>query len=147
MKSLASAIAASILTAFACAPASRAMPISETRATTLSEPSAQIARMHKTPLVLAQLSAEPGYGAGDAADNQNDAGDSADADSSTQTDDQGNGDDAQNGDADNGDTDQNAQSADHADNDDKAKADDGEAGNAQSDSGDADQSGDSSTRR
>jgi hypothetical protein len=136
MKSVLSAIAASILTAFALAPLSLAGPVSGTMATTAFAPSTQIAPTRETPIVLAQLSPEIGLGSEDAAGNHNESGDSTDQDSAAQSDDQGKGDDAQNADADNGDSDPNAQSADSADNSDSANADNGDSGNVQSDSGD-----------
>jgi hypothetical protein len=149
MKSVVSAIAASILTAFAFAPLSLAGPISGTMATTALAPSTQIAPTRETPIVLAQLSPEIGLGSQDAAGNHNESGDSTDQDSAAQSDDQGNG-DAQNGDADNGDSDpnaQNADSADNADNSDSANAENGDSGNVQSDSGDASQNADNSAMR
>jgi hypothetical protein len=137
-----SAIAASILTALAFAPASLAGSVFATATT--SAPSAHIAPTLETPFVLAQLSPETGDGSENAAGNQNESVDSPDGNSSTQSDDRGNGDDAQNGDADNGDGDQNA---DNANNGDSANSDNGDSGDTQSDSGEADQSADNSAMR
>jgi hypothetical protein len=142
MKSTVSAIAASILTTLAFAPASLARSVSA-RATTTA-PSAQIAPTLEKPIVLAQLMPETGDGSENAAGDQNESGDSPDGNSSTQSGDQGNGDDAQNGDADNGDGDQ---SADNADTSDSANSDNGDSGDTQSDSGEADQNADSSAMR
>jgi hypothetical protein len=150
MKSVVSAIAASILTVLAFAPASLTRPGAETMGLigpTVFESSALNSRTRETPIALAQLSPETGETSNDAAANQNDSGDTAEADSSTQSDDQSNADDAQNGDADNGDADSSAQSADNADNSDSANADNGDSGDAQSDSGDTDQGSDSSATR
>ena len=140
MKSTVSAIAASILTALAFAPASLAGSLSAT--TTASAPSAQIAPTLETPFVMAQLMPETRDGS-DAAGDQNESVDSPDDNSSTQSDDQGNGDDAQNGEAENGAGDQNA---DNADNSDSANSDNGDSGDTQSDSGEADQNADNSAR-
>jgi hypothetical protein len=147
MKSVVTAIAASILSAFAFAPLSFAGPVSGTMATTAFAPSTQIAPTRETPIVLAQLSPEIGLGSEDAAGNNTGSSDSTDQDSAAQSDDQGKGDDAQNGDADNGDSDPNAQNADSADNSDSANADNGDSGNVQSDSGDASQNADNSAMR
>ena len=141
MKSRVSAIAASILTALAFAPASLTGSLFATMGA--SAPSAQIAPTLETPFVLAQLMPETRDGS-DAAGDQNESGDSPDGNSSTQSDDQGNGDDAQNGDADNGDGDQNA---DNADSSDSSNSDNGDSGEAQSNGSESDQSGDSSAMR
>ncbi len=131
MKSTVSAIAASILTALAFAPASLERSVSATATTSAFAPSAQIAPTLEAPFVLAQLMPETRDGS-DAAGDQNGSGDSPDGNSSTQSDDQGNGDDAQNGDADNGNGDQ---SADNADTSDSANSDNGDSGDTQSDDG------------
>jgi hypothetical protein len=144
-----SAIAASILTALAFAPASLPCPSVEAIAPiapTAFGSFALKAPTRETPTALVQLNPADETST-DAADNPNDSGDGAEADSSAQIDNQGDGGDAQNGDADNGDGDSNAQSADNADNNDSANADNGDAGDAQSDSGDTDQSADSSATR
>jgi penicillin-binding protein 1A len=149
MKSVVSAIAASILTALAFAPVLHTRPGVEAMALIAPKAfrsSALKAPTRETPTALVQLS-PAGEGSTDVADNPNDSGDGAEADSSAQTDNQVDGGDAQNGDADNGDGDSNAQSGDNADNNDSANADNGDAGDAQSDSGDTDQSADSSATR
>jgi len=122
MKSVVLVIAVSILTAFAFAPASvagrdPAMMASKAMMSTAGfvRP-ASMAPTLKTPVVLAQLSPEPGYASEDAAGHQNEPVRTNDADNSAQSDDQGNGDEAQNGVADNSESDQTAQNEDNADN-------------------------------
>ncbi len=144
MKSVVSAIAASILTAFAFTPSSlTAGSVSATMAPKAFARSAQITPTLKAPIVLAQVSPEPDDASDDTAGDQNESGDSSDPDSATQSDDQGNAvDDAQNGDADNGDGDQNAQDADNGDSTNSDSGDD-----ADNQGGDANQNDDSSAMR
>ena len=133
MKSIVSAIAASLLTVLAFAPASLAKSGVETMALiapTAFRPSAQMAPTRETLMMLAQLSVATGETSDDTAVDPSDSGDSA-ADNSAQSDDTDNG---ENPDADNADTDPNEQSADQADNADADQnarsADNGDSPNA-----------------
>jgi hypothetical protein len=117
MKSLVSAIAASIFTIIAFEPSS---PATTPSTVENRHPAARIAAAFKPQMVLAQLGPETAdkQGSQDAAENENESGGANNADSSAGNDDQSNGNDAQNGDADgSADSDQNGDADSSADSD------------------------------